>query len=180
MKWSWEACLLMNKSCEHCKATKGCLSSGRLFYHLCQNSFRPFRVFRCFRNREILFFLFLSWHSPVGMDGVDVGFYLGVHSQGKACRRNIEDVSPAMMKSFFIFAKIVNVKVKVKVKVNVIEPQPEILRSQHIYRSHIHPILTLVYATHGSQHKQERRSLFVTLFNYLISQLLQRICAIVD
>ena len=34
------------------------------------------------------------------MDGVVVGFYLGVHSQGKACRHIIEDVSPAMMKVF--------------------------------------------------------------------------------
>ena len=57
------------------------------------------------------------------MDGVDVGFYLGVHSQGKACRRNIEDINPAMMKSFFILVKIVIVKVNVIVLHPYIFPQ---------------------------------------------------------
>ena len=36
------------------------------------------------------------------MNDVNVGFYLGACSQGKACRYSIKDDSPAMMKSIFI------------------------------------------------------------------------------
>ena len=66
------------------------------------------------------------------MDGVDGGFYLGVHSQGKAYRHGIKDISPAMMKVFLSNPPTVN-QPKTKPKLTFLRYFQQKMRLKHIF-----------------------------------------------